>query len=72
MPRRASQVLSGSARIPIGHKGARQGCRASAEGQEAPSAYPRQNREAQEEAATGPPFLWILSFRLQGCTPSGA
>jgi hypothetical protein len=26
------------------------------------SAAPRQNREAQEEAAIGPPFLWILSF----------
>ncbi|WP_198328297.1 hypothetical protein [Methylovulum psychrotolerans] len=62
LPRRASQVLSGSAR------------RGAAGGQEAHSADPRQNREAQEEAATGPPFLWILSFggAKESISPSGA
>ncbi|ASF47231.1 hypothetical protein CEK71_14780 [Methylovulum psychrotolerans] len=37
-------------------------------------ADPRQNREAQDQAATGPPFLWILSFggAKESISPSGA
>jgi len=43
-------------------------------GQEALSTDPRQNREAQEEAAIEPPFLWILSFggAKESISPSGA
>jgi len=28
---------------------------------------PHVRRGAQEEAVTGSPFLWLLSFRLHGC-----
>jgi len=55
-------------------EGARQGSRASAGGQEALSADPGQNRGAQGEAVTGPPFLWLLSFggAKESSSPSGA
>jgi hypothetical protein len=43
-------------------------------GKWAGSPFYRQNREAQEEAAIGPPFLWILSFggAKESISPSGA
>ncbi|MGZ8914632.1 MAG: hypothetical protein ACXW1Z_16170, partial [Methylobacter sp.] len=42
--------------------GARQGCRASAEGQEPLLLTLDKSEERRKQAATGPPFLWLLSF----------
>jgi len=46
--------------------GARQGCRASAEGQELLLLTLDKSEERRKQAATGSPFLWLLSFRLHG------
>jgi len=42
--------------------GARQGCRALAEGQEPLLPTPSKSEEHRKQAAIGPPFLWFLSF----------
>jgi len=49
-------------------------CRASAGGQEALFADLGKIEKRKDEAATGPPFLWILSFggAKESNSPSGA
>jgi len=52
--------------------GARHGCRAFSEGQEAPSENPRQTREAQETGGMGvsfllDTFLWTSKEKYLGC-----
>jgi len=54
--------------------GARQGCRASAEGQEPLLLTLDKSEERRKQAATGSPFLWLLSFgeAKESNSPSGA
>jgi hypothetical protein len=49
--------------IEISPLGARQGCRASAEGQEPLLLTLDKSEERRKQAATGSPFLWLLSFK---------
>jgi len=53
--------------------GARQGCRASAEGQEPLLLTLDKSEERRKQAATGSPFLWLLSFgeAKESNSPSG-
>ncbi|MFZ2404644.1 MAG: hypothetical protein WAW41_05870, partial [Methylobacter sp.] len=54
--------------------GARQGCRASAEGQEPLLLTLDKSEERRKQAAIGSPFLWLLSFgeAKESNSPSGA
>jgi len=56
-------------------EGVRQGCRTSAEGLGSPFCRPSIKASARRiKAASGPPFLWILSFggAKESISPSGA
>jgi len=54
--------------------GVRQGCRTSAEGQEPLLLTLDKSEEHRKQAATGSPFLWLLSFgeAKESNSPSGA
>ncbi|WP_231914846.1 hypothetical protein [Methylomonas sp. DH-1] len=54
--------------------GAPQGSGALPKGQEPLSATPFKSEERRKKAASGPPFLWILSFggAKESISPSGA
>jgi len=54
--------------------GERQGCRASAEGQEPLLLTLDKSEERRKQAVTGSPFLWLLSFgeAKESNSPSGA
>jgi len=54
--------------------GVRQGCRTSAEGQEPFLLTLDKSEERRKQAATGSPFLWLLSFgeAKESNSPSGA
>jgi hypothetical protein len=54
--------------------GVRQGGRTLTKGQESLSSTPGESEERRSQAATGPPFLWLLSFggAKESDSPSGA
>jgi len=69
MPRQAPEFSAGIARL-----GVRQGRRTLPEGQEPLLAPPVENEERRKQAASGSPFLWVLSFgeAKESTSPSGA